>query len=290
MGPRAIAVIAALGAATLLSSSGVLVRSMHTTDGLQIALFRASALLVVVVAIYLRRHGARVVHELRRSGRWPLIAGPLQGAASLSFVMALTHTTVASAMVMLSATPLFAALIGWAALRERADAVTIIAAVVCAAGIAVVMTAGVGGGTLAGDLFALANSVVYAAFIVVLRRKRDVDMLPALVVGGACVAGTCWLLAPSIDLGAHDILLCVVWGGIVQGTALSLLVFAARHLVAAELCLLTLLEFVLGPAWVWLLFSETPAPMVVGGGALIVATVVYWSALEWLRYRRRAGA
>lgn len=285
MQPRHVAAIAAVVGAVVLSCSGIIVRSMQDPDGLQIALFRATALIPAVVTLYVLRHRKRVGAELRRAGRWPFIAGPFQGLASLSFVLALTHTTVASAMVMLSATPLFAALIGWAYLKERVDRTTVLAVCLCSTGVLIVLAAGLRGGTIVGDVFALTNSLVYAIFIVVLRRNRAVDMLPSLVVGACITVSISLLLVPKIDLSTHDLLLSLLWGGVIQGSALTLLVFAARHLVAAELCLLTLLEFVLGPSWVWLLYGETPSAIVMAGGVLIISTVALWCAVEWKKLR-----
>ena len=55
---------------------------------------------------------------------------------------------------------------------------------------------------------------------------------------------------------------------------LALLTIGARLLPAAEVALLSLLEVVLGPLWVWLAYSERPNTSSLVGGAIVAAAVV----------------
>jgi drug/metabolite transporter (DMT)-like permease len=48
----------------------------------------------------------------------------------------------------------------------------------------------------------------------------------------------------------------------------------ARLIPAAEVALISLLEVVLGPLWVWIALGETPAAIAVVGGAIVIAAVV----------------
>jgi len=48
----------------------------------------------------------------------------------------------------------------------------------------------------------------------------------------------------------------------------------ARLIPAAEVALITLLEIVLGPLWVWLAYDERPSAATLAGGAIVVAAVV----------------
>ena len=48
----------------------------------------------------------------------------------------------------------------------------------------------------------------------------------------------------------------------------------ARLIPAAEVALITLLEVVLAPLWVWIAISERPAPTTILGGIVVVLAVV----------------
>ena len=56
---------------------------------------------------------------------------------------------------------------------------------------------------------------------------------------------------------------------------------------AAELTLLSLVEFGLGPIWVWLLLSEAPTALSLAGGLVVFTAIAGWS---WVRMREIAPA
>lgn len=271
------AIFAMVFAATLLSSSGLIVRHIEHATGWQIVFFRASSLIPAISLLYVLRHRGRVISELRKAGLAPLLAGTLQGLGSICFVLAMTRTSVANALFVLSAVPFFAAGLGWLILRERVEVRTIVAIGASSLGIALVMVDGFTSGTTTGNMLALANSILIACFIIVLRHNQHVDMLPSIVVGALVAMSLGTIAVPNFDVPMRDILLCVLWGAVVQCTAQVTTIFAARHLRAAELCLLSLIEFVLGPIWVWLSVGEVPGRYSVMGGAIVMLSVALWS-------------
>ena len=70
-----------------------------------------------------------------------------------------------------------------------------------------------------------------------------------------------------------DLLFCFVIGGLLQATANTLLILASRHLLAAELTLFMLLEFTLGPLWVWIFVSDMPSSWTMFGGSIVILAV-----------------
>ena len=59
-----------------------------------------------------------------------------------------------------------------------------------------------------------------------------------------------------------------------MGLGLAFLTLGARLIPAAEVALITLLEIVLAPLWVWLTISETPATATLVGGVVLIAAVI----------------
>ena len=53
-----------------------------------------------------------------------------------------------------------------------------------------------------------------------------------------------------------DIMLCLLWGMLLQGFAHSLMIRATRLILSAEITLFMLLEFTLNPLWVWLFIND----------------------------------
>ena len=58
------------------------------------------------------------------------------------------------------------------------------------------------------------------------------------------------------------------------GLGLVLLTIGARLIPAAQVALITLLEVVLGPLWVWIALSEQPDNATLAGGAIVIAAVI----------------
>jgi drug/metabolite transporter (DMT)-like permease len=58
------------------------------------------------------------------------------------------------------------------------------------------------------------------------------------------------------------------------GLGLALLTAGARLIPAAQVGLISLLEVVLGPVWVWLALDERPSMLTLAGGAVVIVAIV----------------
>src|SRR5262249_32512856 len=113
-------------------------------------------------------------------------AGPFWGLAAIFFILSLKHTTIATTMMTLSATPLIVAAVAYLLLHEKVTWATLVTMVVAGIGISLMAIDSVAIGTGLGSLFAVANVVSVAIYIVMVRRGsrgRNLDMLPAGLIG-----------------------------------------------------------------------------------------------------------
>jgi drug/metabolite transporter (DMT)-like permease len=276
--------------ASVLSTSGVLARNFEAASSWQIVFVRALSLATALCILYAARYRGSTGQELKAAVYPALALGPIHGMGSACFILALTHTSVASVMLVLSAIPLFAAGLAWLLLGERITPATVVSIGAAMLGVGIVMFDGLMGGTLLGDLLALANSLSFALFVVIARSRRSVDMTPAIIVGALVGAAVAAVASPDLHMSAHDVLLCIIWGAVVQCVGLLATLFAARHLPAAHVCLIGLLEYVLAPTWAWLFVGEVPAISVVIGATTVLASVVVWVYCESLRGKPTAIA
>jgi drug/metabolite transporter (DMT)-like permease len=74
------------------------------------------------------------------------------------------------------------------------------------------------------------------------------------------------------------------------GLGLAFLTVGTRLIPAAQVALITLLEVVLGPLWVWLAIDEKPTTATLIGGAVVVVAVVIQAVGGPSRGRRPAEA
>ena len=75
-------------------------------------------------------------------------------------------------------------------------------------------------------------------------------------------------------MGRHDLLLLFLLGFGQIGLALIFLTAGARLIPAGEVALISLLEVVLGPVWVWIAWSEKPSTATLVGGAIVLLGVL----------------
>src|SRR5204863_1960354 len=105
-------------------------------------------------------------------------------------------------------------------------------------------------------------------------RRRDVSMAPATCLSQVAVLVAAAPFAHPSGAGSRDILLLAALGVGQIGLGLIFLTIGARLIPAAEVALITLLEIVLGPLWVWLALGERPALIALVGGAVVILAVV----------------
>jgi drug/metabolite transporter (DMT)-like permease len=269
----------------------MLVKMVADADAFQIVFWRTLlAALTLFVVLGLRR-GRRVVSHIRAMGPLGLGAAAMMGIANVAFVTAMTLTTVANTLVVLATLPLFSALIGLLLIGERVRPRTWTAIALSIAGVIIILSgsAGFGGGSLVGDLVALAIPLGLGGALVLMRKAGDRDTVPAVAVGSLISAAIVLPFCDPLAVTRHDMLVIMTMGLLVTPLALSLYTSGTRYIPAAEVALLALIETVLGPVWAWVGVGEVPPPMTLVGGLLVVGAIAGNSALA-LRNRHRTAA
>jgi drug/metabolite transporter (DMT)-like permease len=249
----------------------VLQRELDVGLGTQVAgraFFAGLALATFVLAT--QRSTLRA--DLRRSG-WPMFGfAAAMALASASFIVALNYTSVAHVLFMQAAAPLMAALLGRVFLGEPVSSRSWAAMLVALAGVGV-MVGAPGGGALANAL-SIVMSLSFATSLIIARRHRDVSMAPATCLGQLLILVFAAPFAEPATVDARNLVLLVLLGAGQIGLGLALLTVGARLIPATEIAMITLLEVVLGPLWVWIAVSERPSNATLLGGAIVVCGVL----------------
>lgn len=273
----ALMVISSVG----ISFGGLILRNIDDADVWQINFYRSLALVFTVMLIMLFRYRGQTVQKVWQIGRPGLIAGALLAGAGIAFLQAITNTTVANTLFTLSAIPFLSAFLAWLFLRETLQRSTLVTMLAAAAGVAVMLAEGVGSGSFYGNAMALGTALLFSSYAIIVRQNRTIDMLPALLVSGLLIVLVAGVLRwDDLGISTRDLLLCLLLGGGLSGIANALFIAASRHLVAAELTLFMLLEFALGPIWVWIFINEVPTEWTIVGGAIVILAVVLRSLFQ----------
>ena len=274
--PRGIALM--LGAGLCWSLGGIIVRSLTLTDVWEIVFWRAFFMVVFLAALLLALRGRGAILSVRGIGVVGMLSGACLAAQIYFFILALSNTTAANTFVLMSLSPLFAALAGWLFLRERVAWHTWIAIAFALGGIAVMFGEGISNGRWLGNVFALCVPLGYACQIIFVRKVQGTrgqapDLLPTVFIGGLMAMTPALFLGWPLEASARDMSLLALMGCVQLGLGCWLMTLAVRHLRAAEMGLLALTETLLAPLWVWLGVGEAPGVAALAGGALIVAAL-----------------
>jgi drug/metabolite transporter (DMT)-like permease len=266
----------AVGAALAWSTAGILQRELSVDAATQVAGRAFFAVLALLAFVRFSKHGGGL-GAFRRLGRAELAVAVFTGIASSAFVVSLNHTTVANVLFMQAVAPLAAALIAWLALGEAITPRIGVAMVVALVGVGV-MVGGPGGARGVGLAVSVVMTLCFAISVVITRHRRDISMAPAICLSQALVLIAFAPFSSPGQIDRKDLMLLALLGVTQIGLGLALLTMAARLIPAAEVALISLLEVVLGPLWVWLAFSERPSRASLIGGVIVIAAVVLQAA------------
>jgi drug/metabolite transporter (DMT)-like permease len=236
----------------------------------------------VLMMSYLSWRGGDSHPRAWRKLGWPGWAAATAGStATVCFIAAFKNTDVANVSIIYATAPFAAAAIAWFWMRERPAAATLVAAGLCVLGVLVMVGGSVGSANLTGDLFAMGMTLLMAVMIVIIRRYPERPM--TLAVGPlSCLqlVAVGWVMGAPFDVSAMDLWLLLGFG-LSHAVATILLAEGVRGITASEAGLLGSLEVPLVPVWGWLILAEVPRMMTFVGGAVVLATLVWYLARDF---------
>src|SRR3984893_43039 len=227
-----------------------------------------------IAGYILWRHGAEAAKAFRAIGRPGLVVAGCSTAATICFVNALRETTVADVLVINATAPFMTAALAWAWTGARERWTTLAASLVALLGVVVTVGAALASGHLLGNFLALLMTILISAMMVVIRRYRGVDMLPAAALSAFLCALVVWPWAEPASATGWNFFYLVLFGTTQFGLGMLLLTAGARLVSATRSALVGALETPLAPALVWLAFDEVTPLATCLRGAIVLAAVV----------------
>ncbi len=218
--------------------------------------------------------------------------GPLSPVLALLAMIAISAytasvmtTTIADVLIIYATLPFVAAALGWLVNREQVSPRTLVASGVALAGIALMVASGLGSGRLLGQALSALMTLCFAGMIVLQRRQPGASIIAVNAIG-ALGSGLFGLLNSSHPpIGLVDMGVLFVFGLTTIGLAFVLFMEGAKFIPSAEAGLISLLDVVLGPIWVFLAFGENPGAATVLGGAIVLGAALWRMAPDLRRER-----
>lgn len=216
------------------------------------------------------------------------VAG-LYAASAITFIFAVYNTSTANLVFILAFNSMFAALLSWVFLKERPRPATLLAMAVMMVGVLVIVGGGIGAGHFLGDMSALASAFMIALAITITRGSgKDMGFAALVAVAVPCVLAAAMTAKTGYRVEAPWWI--IFNGAVIMPISFFCLANGPKYISGPEVAMFYLLETVLAPIWVWLVFAEVPTTAtLVGGTILIVALLAHstWQ-IHTGRKRRRA--
>jgi DME family drug/metabolite transporter len=274
------------------STSGLFVRLVGDAGPLEINAGRCLVSGILLALFLWWRHGPRWKAAFRAIP-WQahlLVVGFFVLGTPV-YIFALSETSVAKVSVISATSPIFAAVFARLLTGDRAGPGVWAAALVAVAGVAALFFDELrrSGSFNLGDLAALGVAITFSGELVALRRWHHLEMLPAAVLANFVSVGVSLALAGGISIGLHDAGIVALMGTIGLAVPFVLIMQGLKHVPAVQLVLVSLLDVLVSPAWVWLAVGEVPRASTALGGAAIVAAVLL-AAVSGQRQAAKAAA
>jgi DME family drug/metabolite transporter len=257
-----------------LSWGGFIIRSFEEASIWQILFLRSFFFLLALVAFLLVTYKKNTLTIIKESGFPGLLGGFVLSFSFVAFVVAMSNTTVANVVFIISTQTMFLAIFGYFYLKEKVSLMGLISIFLAMSGIIIMVGDSISGGSLFGNIVALAIPINFAILVMIIRKNTKVDMVPAIFYSGIFSLIYGFFLAESFEFTNHDL-----WMGFLLGVpqlALSFIciTIGSRTVESATVGLLMLTETLCAPLWVWLFLSEIPPISVFIGGTIIISAII----------------
>ena len=257
-----------------LSWGGLIIRSFEKATVWEILFLRSFfflfALSVFLISIY-KKDTFKII---KTSGLPGVIGGFVMSFSFVAFVVAMSNTTVANVVFIISTQTMFLAIFGYIYLKEKVSLIGSISIFLAMSGITIMVGDSISTGSLFGNLVALAIPINFAILVMIIRKNTNLDMVPAIFYSGVFSLIYGFFLTESFIFTKHDIFMGFLLGVPQLALGFICITIGSRTTVAATVGLLMLMETLCGPLWVWLFLNEIPPISVFIGGSVIISAII----------------
>ena len=190
-------ILMSLGGVFVLSPDSLLIR-LAGLDDYTLIFYRGLFPIFSISLILWIYYRKRFLTALLAIGWAGILNGVLFSAVNISFIGSIQRTSVANTLLFLASAPVFAAILSLLVLRENQRPSTWLIIALSLISIFIIGWGSYGSDGLLGDLLALACAFFTACSAILLRYKKNVDLVPSVILGSLFSA--CYALTQSPEL------------------------------------------------------------------------------------------
>ena len=257
-----------------LSWGGFVIRSFEEASVWQILLLRSSFFMIALIIFLIITYKKNTTRVLKDAGFAGLLGGFVMSLSFIAFVVAMTNTSVANVVFIISTQTMFLAIFGYFYLKEKVSLVSFISILLAMSGITIMVGDSLSSGSFFGNLVALAIPINFSILVMIIRKNKNLDMVPAIFYSGIFSVIYGLILSESFVFTSHDILMGFFLGVPQLAFGFICITIGSRSTPSATIGLLMLSETICAPIWVLLFLNEIPPVSTLIGGFIIIIAII----------------
>jgi drug/metabolite transporter, DME family len=257
--------IAVFAAAILWSSGGLLIKLITLTP-MQISFFRCSIAALTFALIFRKK--------VLQYNRLTVLNSFFYAGVLIFYVIAMKTTTAANAIFLQSTAPIYVLIFEPIINKTKYDKSNIITIIVCFFGMILFFLGDLSPGQLEGNIYGLMAGILFAAFFLGMKKNDKKYQQSSIFLGNIIVALITLPFIFSIDELSFSNLWMVSFLGVFQiAIAYAFFSFGLKRVFAVEASIISMVEPVLNPFWVFIGYGEVPATTAIIGGLIILTAI-----------------
>ena len=257
-----------------LSWGGLIIRSFEEASVWQILLLRSIFFMIALIIFLVVTYKKNTIKIIKDAGFPALLGGLVMSLSFIAFVVAMTNTTVANVVFIISTQTMFLAIFGYFYLKEKVSLISFITIFLAMSGIIVMVGDSLSSGSFFGNIVALAIPINFSILVMIIRKNKNLDMVPAIFYSGIFSIIYGLILSESFVFTSNDILMGFFLGVPQLAFGFICITIGSRTTPSATIGLLMLTETLFGPIWVLLFVNEIPPVSTLIGGSIIILAII----------------
>ena len=257
-----------------LSWGGFIIRSFEDASVWQILLLRSFFFMIALIIFLLITYKQNTFQIIKDAGFPAILGGLVMSLSFIAFVVSMSSTSVANVVFIISTQTMFLAIFGYFYLKEKVSLISFFSICLAMTGITIMVGDSFSTGSFFGNIIALAIPINFSILVMIIRKNKNLDMVPAIFYSGVFSIIYGLILSESFVFSNHDIFMGFLLGVPQLAFGFICITIGSRTTPSTTIGLLMLTETLFAPIWVWLFLNEIPPLSVLIGGAIIISAII----------------
>ena len=257
-----------------LSWGGFIIRSFEEASVWQILLLRSFFFMIALMIFLIATYKKNTIKIIKDAGYPAVLGGLVMSLSFIAFVVSMSITTVANVVFIISTQTMFLAIFGYFYLKEKISLISFFSILLAMGGITIMVGDSLLTGSFLGNIVALAIPINFSILVMIIRKNKNLDMVPAIFYSGIFSIIYGLILSESLVFTDRDILMGFFLGVPQLAFGFICITIGSRTTPSTTIGLLMLTETLFAPIWVWFFLNEIPPLSVLIGGIVIILAII----------------